>query len=330
MNLVVLALIIWSILPFFFGWWGLSILNNKCKNDTLFTNLRTMIVTSAVVFIILTANLLCNSICHDDDEKTSVLVPVCTLALCIVIWSTGISINSNIKDCVDNSSQADAYKQGLTYACMIPTIAPFCYAVYVLYKRFKEYGKKKQQKAKIKHAKIAKKSAKEEAEKEAKALEAEKEAERQLDEQIAQKKKAEELRQQREKAQERRKQREKELRDVIDSPKKKAVERKLREKKEAEDKLRRATGKLTVDERVAEAKKKLFDEKVGKETKTITKLQADLEDEKEPSKIISLSTQLEKHQDNLKRLQEKGPEGISSAEDRRFGGRTGGFSSIWE
>jgi len=156
-----MSLIIWSIIPIVFGWWGLAILDNSCQNNSLFINLRIMLVSSAVVCTMFTANLLCNNACYDEDDSTHMFVPLCTVVLSVIIWITGAYIYNNISDCTGTQSQADSYKQGIMYACILPTAGPCLYGLWRIADHLKNKGKIKETAEKKKQAKIAEKIGKE-------------------------------------------------------------------------------------------------------------------------------------------------------------------------
>jgi len=82
--------------------WGLSIMNNSCTDQSLFTQLRLCLVSSAVMSTFLMAVGMCNYACKKDDDEIH-----WTTFLLILIWSilsltSGFYISKNISNCTSN------------------------------------------------------------------------------------------------------------------------------------------------------------------------------------------------------------------------------------
>lgn len=135
MNYTVLVLGVWCIIQVAIAMWGLAKLNNNCNNMSLYTRLRVLLVISAVTATVFFSNLMCNIVCYEGHEETSLWIALFTVVSSIIIMITEIQINSDINDCADNTS---TFKEVLLYAGIIPTIFPLAYGLWMLYTWFKD------------------------------------------------------------------------------------------------------------------------------------------------------------------------------------------------
>lgn len=136
MNITVLLLSIWSIMQVITSIWGLVIIEDNCTNSTLYNNVRMLLTTSAVVSVILFANIMCHSICYkDDQDEVSLWIPIVSLISGFIIIVLQVMVHSDIGDCCNNP---ETFKSVLMYTGVFPSLFPIIYGGYKLYVWIKE------------------------------------------------------------------------------------------------------------------------------------------------------------------------------------------------
>jgi len=133
MNYTVLVLGIWCVMQVAIAIWGLGMLTNNCQNLSLYSRLRTLLTTSAVTATIFFANLMCNKVCYEGDENTSIWVALFTLVSSIIIIVMELQVKSDIDDCAKST---DNYKLVLLYGGIVPSLFPLLYSLYMIYTWF--------------------------------------------------------------------------------------------------------------------------------------------------------------------------------------------------
>lgn len=174
MNYIVLLLIVWSIFQVVLSFWGLAIIDNECQNQTVFTKVRTLMVSSVVLSVILIAYLLCKHFCYDDDEDISFSMTTVVFAGSILVLAMQIIIGDNIGDCTSDSN-AQNYKSAMYYFGVPTTCFVIVYCLYRYYNWMMNITARKRQLL------SAKSKAKKEYEQKAKAEKAKRESQSRLD-----------------------------------------------------------------------------------------------------------------------------------------------------
>jgi hypothetical protein len=142
MSPELIIFILYSLVGMVMAIWGLSIINNNCNNDSLFLNLRILLVTSAVCLTIFSSSLACNVACYSDFDDPPFFTPFCTFVLSIIMFTCGgLITTTDMSDCVSDKDKANTFQTVLTYT-IITYALPCLYSMYHLWDWFKR-GKKK-------------------------------------------------------------------------------------------------------------------------------------------------------------------------------------------
>lgn len=260
MNYTVLVLGVWCILQVIIAIWGLGMLNNKCQNLTLYTKLRTLLVTSAVTATVFFANLMCNVVCYEDHEETSIWVALFTVVSSIIVIIMEAQIRSDIDDCANNT---DTYKMVLLYAGILPSIFPLLYGCWMVFVWFRDIKARRSVKAR------------------------ERAAGRELSRQQREKAKEEEEARRTAVAEERERQA-----DAIRRERQAKADERMRQ-------VRKERGEYTAEERVAMAKERQQKAVIAEAEKKVSDIQHQIEGSMDDKEITRLGGELEKAQKAL-------------------------------
>jgi len=137
------ALIAWALVVFSLGWYGLSIMNNTCENNTIFTLLRILVVSGAIMIILCSSHILCHINCTTVVKDAGYFVYFSAFALSMTAITCSIKLHGEIGDCVDDSDKADTFKKILIFAGVIPSGVILVFSGYNFVKKVKEDAKKK-------------------------------------------------------------------------------------------------------------------------------------------------------------------------------------------
>lgn len=293
MNYTVLVLGVWCIIQVIIAIWGLGLLNNKCNNLSLYTRLRTLLVMSAVTATVFFANLMCNIVCYEDHEETSIWVAIFTLISAIIVIVMEVQIRSDIDDCANNT---DTYKMVLLYAGILPSIFPLLYGCWMIWDWFKNMKERREIKSREKTAgreliRQQKEKAREEELMRRTAAAEEKERQAELIRKERQLKAEAQTAKLQAQAEERARQ------AVV------AREKAEKERKARQDAVRKARGEYTADERIAMAKEKRQKEAVAAAERKVTELEREvLEPGLSDADVATIGIRLEKAQRELERV----------------------------
>lgn len=150
MNYTVIVLGIWALFQVAMAIWGLAILNNNCQTLSLYSRLRTLLTVSASAATVFFVDLLCNRLCHEDFEETSLWSALVTLVSSIMVIVMQIQISQDIDKCATNT---DYYKSALMYGGIIPSVFPLIYGCWMLFQFFRVPRSMRLKRARERHTK---------------------------------------------------------------------------------------------------------------------------------------------------------------------------------
>jgi flagellar biosynthesis GTPase FlhF len=293
MNYTVIALGLWCVMQVFIAIWGLGIMNNNCQNLSLYSRLRTLLTISAVTATIFFANLMCNQVCYEGNENTSIWVALFTFVSSIIIISLEVQIKNDINDCAKNTEN---YKLVVLYGGVLPSIFPLLYSLYMIYTWFSTV---KERRALVEREKSAKRRLLDE------------QRQKKEDDEAAEKTRSAEEAENKANAMkaEREAKRKQQLADDA-ARARQATEKAVASRKKQQDEVRKKRGEFTPEEIVEQAKEKRKADVIAKGKQKVDKLEQEIRriglapGEKDEERLVRLGEQLSRAKNELKDVEE--------------------------
>lgn len=142
MNLVIrIYLIVWCIMMIVLGAWGLTMISTQCKDNTLYTFLRIIIVSSAVLLTLIICHTICAKICYNGDMNTGLYFPIFIFGVSLLQLIMIISTSTKIDTCTPGKDTT-TYRKFMGFCGALSAIS-LIYSLYKLYKYFFPEKKKK-------------------------------------------------------------------------------------------------------------------------------------------------------------------------------------------
>lgn len=134
-KLLLGAIMVVFLMSFCIGWYGLSIVNEKCDSAS-FLMFRLLIVGGAMMTTVCISEIICYKSCQEPDEKINTLVffGSSLLSLSIMVL-TGMLIG-NINSITDDSDKAYNFKiaGAIMMLCMVIVLGYSGYQIYLIFK----------------------------------------------------------------------------------------------------------------------------------------------------------------------------------------------------